>query len=156
MGKYDKLYQYLEDLHQSHVHLSGLLVAKLDAVIAADLDRLDEIIKQEQVFVLVSKGFDANLKRFREELSLSGDTLSRIITELPPEERQRFRDLFERLKLSLEETKALNRKSQDLLDQHLHRIGKSLRSLDKSNGTSYGKAASEANGERPHLFTQSV
>ena len=155
MRKYDKFYQYLEELHQNHVHLSGLLVAKLDAVIEADLDRLDKIIKEEQVFVLVSKSFDSNLKRFKQELSLSGDTLSQIVTELPPEERQRFRDLFERLKLSLEETKALNQKSQDLLDQYLHKINKSIKALDKNHGASYGKA-SESNGDRPRLFTQSV
>lgn len=155
MSRYDKFYAYLEELNNNHLHLSGLLQRKLDAAIRHDTDELDAVIKEEQVFVLVSKGVEGNLTRFREQLSLQGETLREIIPELPADERQRFEDIFHKLKLNVEETQTLNLKCQELLEQHLHTIDKALRELDKSRSKTYGKNAGEP-GKEPGLFTKSI
>lgn len=158
MSSYDKFYDYLSELHGNQQRLSELLTDKIKAVTGGNLDRLDEIIKDEQVFVLASKSFDANIKRFREQLSLSGEKLSDLIPELPLEEQQRFRDLFKKLSAGLEQTSALNSQCQGLIEGRLHVLDKGVRRLDKSPAKPYGKPEGvqpPSNGT-PRLFTKSV
>ena len=84
---YDKFHGYLTELEGNFAKLSQLLHNKLSALERFDIDRLDAIIKEEQVFVLLSKSFDANVASYRQKLGLKGQQLSDIITELPVEEQ---------------------------------------------------------------------
>ena len=152
LSKYDKFYDYLSDLRDTYRRLADLLLEKLDAISCNDLLRIDEITGKEQAFVLTCKGFDANIKRFREQLPLSGETLSEVISNLPPEEQQRFADLLRPLKSNLDECQALNASCQGLMGDTLHKIN---RALEKTPGAGYGKAAPAAN-DRPQLFTKTV
>lgn len=155
LSQYDKFFDYLSDLKDTYRRLADLLMEKLDAISCNDLLRIDELTGKEQAFVLTSKGFDANIKRFREQLSLSGENLSEIIPNLPRSEQQRFLDLFRLLKSNLEECQALNDNCQGLLGDTLHKIN---RALDKTRGAKYGKAAEAASSasDRPQLFTKTV
>ncbi len=157
MSKYDKFYEYLADLHQNHVRLLDLLQSKLKAVDSQDINKLDEIMKEEQVFVLVSKSFDSNIQRFRNELSLSGEKLSDIIPELPDQEQQRFRTIFKQLKNSLDQTQALNQNCQDLLEERLYVLNKNIRKLDTSANNTYTKPGDAGkSGGSQYLLTKSV
>ena len=155
---YDKFHGYLTELEGNFSKLSQLLHNKLSALERFDIDRLDAIIKEEQVFVLLSKSFDANVASYRQKLGLKGQQLSDIIAELPVEEQGRFQSIFEQLKTSLDEVKALNLKCQDLTEERLYSLDKAIKELDRSAGTSYGKQAGDPKrpGDPPHLFSKSV
>lgn len=155
---YDKFHAYLCELDSGFAKLAELLHQKLDALERFDIAKLDTIIKEEQVYVLLSKGFDNNIKSHRDKLSLSGEKLSDIIEELPEAEKQRFKDVFVRLKSSLDEVKTLNTKCQGLIEERLYTLDKAIKELDASAGATYGKAGSAGKppGDTTRLFTKSV
>lgn len=158
MNNYEKFYAYLQELLQSYTRLAELLKEKLEAVAHFNIEKLDSIIKQEQVFVLVSKGFDSNIQSYREKLSLTGDSLSAVIEELPPEEQNRFRSLAKELRMKLDEVKGLNHKCQSMIEERLYSLDKAIKELDKSDTTAYGKAGAAKPGQKAdtRLFTKSI
>lgn len=157
MENIDKFYAYLSELQENYTKLAALLKDKLDAVVQYDVLRLDGIIKQEQVFVLVSKGFDTNIKTYREKLSLRGDTLGAVIDELPDSERERFRTLFKQLQAVLEEVRSLNESCQKLIEERLYSIDKAIKELDKTDGRpGYGKNATATPAQDLHMLSKSI
>lgn len=159
MSQVDNFYTYLEELDQSYGRLADLLRQKLVAVEKFDINKLDEIIKEEQVYVLLSKGFDSNIRVHRDKLSLQGDTLSEVIEELPGENRARFRQQFERLRTTLDTVKGLNEKCQTLIEERLYSLDKSIKHLEKTDGTPYKQPGSPKPSPEdggPRLFTKSV
>jgi flagellar biosynthesis/type III secretory pathway chaperone len=155
---YDKFHGFLTELEGNFTKLSQLLHNKLAALERFDIDRLDAIIKEEQVFVLLSKSFDANVASYRQKLGLSGEKLSDIIGELPVEEQARFQSTFQRLKAALDEVKTLNLKCQDLIEERLYSLDKAIKELDRSAGATYSKQGDDAkrSGDHPHLLSKSI
>ena len=156
---YDKFHTYLRDLEASFTKLAELLLEKLAALEKFDIDKLDEIIKEEQVFALISKGFDANVQSYMEKLSLRGEKLSDIIKELPAEEQPRFSETFKSLKAALNEAEAMNKRCSSLIEERLCIIDKAMKEIDLVVAPSYGKHAARDAGkpsEGPKLFTKSV
>ena len=151
---YDKFFAYLNELDTSFEKLATLLIGKLEALDMADVDKLNAIIKEEQVYVLQSKGFERTIQTYKGQLGLSGQTLSQVIEELPEEERYRFGDVFRRLSVSLEKVKGLNDKCQDLTHNRLHAIDKAIKEIDRSSNKSYGEAKSP--GDAPKLMNKSI
>ena len=151
---YDKFLAYLNDLEKSFEALSGLLTQKLVALDRFDLEKLDNILKEEQVYVLQTKGFDNNIKMYREKLGFSGDRLSQIIGELPGAEQQRFDDALKQLTAALEKVKALNEKCQGLTESRLSALDKAIKELDRSTGANYGETRPPA--DAPMLMNKSI
>lgn len=133
--------------------LSVLLVRKIAAVEADDIAVLDEIIKDEQVYLLLSRGFDRNIANFRGRMGLKGENLGDIIGELPEDERPRFSALHRRLRSAVGEAGDMNEKCQRMTEAKLHVIGKKLKELDKSGSVSYGK---DAAGGKPGIFSKTI
>ena len=151
---YDKFFAYLSNLDASFCKLSELLSEKLVALDKFDPDRLDEIIKEEQAYVLQSKGFDKTINSYRAELGLEGETLGEIIKRLPESERARFDEIFSRLAVSLETAKGLNDKCQFLTENRLHVIGRAIREIDAAGGTIYGDT--KTSDDAPKLMNKSI
>lgn len=78
------------------------------------MGRLNEIINEEQVFVLISRGFDQNIAAHRERLGLRGDTLGELIEALHEEDQDRFRAIHNQLRATLDTVKELNDKCQTM------------------------------------------
>lgn len=155
---YDRFHGYLHELLQSYSKLGELLAKKLNAIAMYDVRTLDGIIKEEQVFVLLSRGFDSTIQSYREKLSLKGDSLSAIIQELPSEEQPRFQSLFDRLRVKLGEVKALNERCQSLIEERIYSMERAVHQADKSGVVSYGKSGSpnSAQSGDPRMLTKSV
>ena len=156
---YDKFYAYLDEFFQGYAKLSELLTRKLAAISKFDVATLDSIIKEEQVFVLLSRGFDSNVQNYREKLSLKGSSLSEVISEMPIEQQGRFQSLLSALKAQLDEVKFLNEKCQTLIEERIYTIERSINRLDKSKTTTYtkpGAAAKPASGGESHVLKKSV
>jgi len=156
---YDKFYVYLGEFFQGYTKLSELLSRKLAAISKFDVAALDGIIKEEQVFVLLSRGFDSNVQNYREKLSLKGISLSEVISEMPLEQQGRFQSLLNALKAQLDEVKYLNEKCQSLIEERIYSIERSISRLDKSKTTTYSKpgtAAKPVSGGEGHVLKKSV
>lgn len=155
---YDKFHGFLTELESHFTKLSQLLHDKLTALERFDIDRLDAILKDEQVFVLFSKSFDTRLASYRQQLGLKGEKLSELIEELPVEEQARFRSTYQRLKTALEEVKTLNLKCQELIEERLYSLDKAIKELDPSAAATYSKQGDDAKrpGDHPHLLSKSI
>jgi len=155
---YDKFHGFLTELESHFTKLSQLLHDKLTALERFDIDRLDAILKDEQVFVLFSKSFDTRLAFYRQQLGLKGEKLSELIEELPVEEQARFRSTYQRLKTALEEVKTLNLKCQELIEERLYSLDKAIKELDPSAVSTYGKQGDDDKrpGDHPHLLSKSI
>ncbi len=158
---YDRFYSYLSELLQSYTKLSELLAKKLAAVASFDVSALDNIIKEEQVYVLLARGFDNNLRAYREKLALDGDSLSVVIPQMPDAQQARFESVFHRLKHRLDEVKALNENCQELIEERIYSLEKAIRGLDqsKATGATYsGKAVSPkpSRSSDPHFLHKQI
>ena len=156
---YDKFYAYLDEFLQNYTKLSGLLTRKLSAIAKFDVATLDGIIKEEQVFVLLSRGFDSNVQNYREKLSLKGASLSEVISEMPLSQQGRFRSMLTALKSRLDEVKFLNEKCQTLIEERIYSVERSINQLDKSKNATYSKpgaAAKPVSGGEGHVLKKSV
>ena len=155
---FDKFYGYLSELLRSYTKLYELLIRKLAAIAAYDIAALDSIIKEEQVFVLLARGFDTNMQNFRNKLSLTGDSLSAVIPQMPEHEQQRFTSLFHTLRAKLDDVKSINEKCQSLIEERIYSLERAIRSIDKSAGTPYGgKAATgPAKIADPHILHRQI
>lgn len=158
LNLYDKFYNYLNELLQNYTKLGELLVQKLSAIARFDVAALDNIIKEEQVFVLLSRGFDSSVQSYRDKLSLKGDSLSEVITEMPEEYQPKFQGLFMNLRAKLEEVKELNEKCQSMIEERIYTIQRSIHQLDKSSTISYGKpgTAKPVTGNDTHILKKSI
>lgn len=156
---WDKFHGYLCELEASFVKLAELLHRKLVALEKFDIIALDEIIKEEQAFVLFTRSFDKNVESFRNQLGFTGQRLSEVIEELPEEEQPRFRVILQKLTTALDEAKALNLKCQDLTQERLYSLDKAIKELDHTPGSSYGKPGGDSKrpgDPPPQLFTKSI
>lgn len=155
---YDKFHGYLYELLQSYTKLGELLVKKLSAIAKYDIGALDGIIKEEQVFVLLSRSFDTTIKSYREKLSLKGDSLSVIIEELPAEEQPRFKSLFLQLRAKLKDVKELNEQCQSIIEERIYTIERSVQQAGRINPASYGKSGSPNAASKPEgrFLTKSI
>lgn len=158
MNHTDKFYAYLKELDESYTSLADLLRQKLAAVTRNDLVRLDEIIKDEQAYILKARGFDQNLQTHRDRLGLKGDNLAQVIEELPQEHRDSFRRLHKRLKTTLDEVQALNKKCQGEIEDRLYVLDRSIKELDKAENATYRQSGESNNAPGPGagMFSKSV
>lgn len=158
VNQYDRFYNYLNELLQNYTKLGELLAQKLSAIARFDIATLDSVIKEEQVFVLLSRGFDSNIQLHRDRLSLKGDSLSEVIKEMPEDQQPRFRGMFVKLKSRLDEVKQLNERCQSLIEERIYTIERSIHQLDKSSTISYGKpgAPKPVTGTDAHVFKKSI
>lgn len=152
---YDKFYNYLEELNGSYIKMATLLREKIEVVEVADLARLEEIMSEEQIFLMITKGFDQNIANFRKGLDLKGETLAEIIGELPEERRDDFTELLIRLKDSLDEAKSLNDVCGELLGDKLHDVNNRLRELEKNKRQSKN-SKNKSPGSSPSSFSKSI
>jgi hypothetical protein len=154
----EKFYAYLNELDQSYGRLTDLLRRKMIAINTGDIAKLDALMKEEQVYVLLSRGFEGNLRTHRQNLGFQGETLSEVIGELPDDIRPRFELQQRRLKATLDSVRGLNDKCQQMIENRLYSIDKSIKELDKSENTSYKKndAMAQAGDTGPRLFTKSI
>jgi hypothetical protein len=154
----EKFYLYLSELEQSYGRLIDLLHRKTIAINTGDLAKLDAIMKEEQVYVLLSRGFEGNLRMHRKNLGLTGEKLTEIIDELPDENRPRFELQLRRLRAALDSVKGLNEQCQQMIENRLYSLDKSIKALDKSENTNYKKSdtSKQAGDAGPRLFTKSI
>jgi hypothetical protein len=131
----DKFYNYLAELDTNYRKLATLLTRKAAAISEGDLFELDDLVNEEQAFLLITRGFDPKIAAFRKEAGYTGEKLADIIAELPAAERDRFHALHTRLSASLEEVRALNEKCQSLAQIKLHGVRRQLEEMERSGSS---------------------
>lgn len=154
--KLQKFYDYLDSLLQSYTRLADTLRGKIDAVERDDLDQLSEIMKDEQAYVLLSRGFDDHLAKHREELGLHGATLSEVISQMPGDWQPKFHTLYLNLRSKLDEVKGLNQICQGNLETKLEILGRNIRAANPTSTSHYTDEKKIMSEPKTSLFDKSI
>jgi hypothetical protein len=136
----EKFLQYLITLQKDYKRLSELLKKKQEAILVYDIETLDEIMKDEQAYVLLSRGFNHNIEGFRESLGLSGITLSEMIASMPDEWRPQFEEIFGPLRQTMEDVRRSNEECQSVIEKKLAQIRTRLEDFEGTPNKTYGNA----------------
>ena len=141
MDKLDNLYTILEE--QLHLYEEFVKVEeeKHMVILADNISRLDEIVAQEQVFFLKSRGLDQKREATLKEIGLSGKTLKELIEVIDDSNKERFKKIHKDIFDILQVFKEKNNQCQNLVQIRLHRAQAMIRKLDesKANSTVYFK-----------------
>jgi hypothetical protein len=139
----EKFLHYLITLQKDYARLAELLKKKQEAILVYDIETLDEIMKDEQAYVLVSRGFNQSIESFRKELGLSGVTLSEMINSMPDGWKNKFLDAFAPLRETMDVVRLRNEECQDVIEKKLSQIRTRLEEFEGAPTKSYG-------GAKPH------
>lgn len=138
----EKFYTYLDTLTKEHLRLAALLEKKREAVMFYDVLSLENIMKEEQAFALISRGFNSSLESFKAELNLRGDTLSESIESLPEEWQEKFRHILIPLKEATDLVKKRNKDCQHVLEKRINDINLKMQKVNSLNIKKESPAAS--------------
>jgi hypothetical protein len=132
MSKLDNLYEVL--LEQLDLYMEFLLVEqeKYNIILADDVKRLDEIVTEEQVFFLKSRGLDQKRERLLNELGFAGKTLKQLIELVDISDKTRFEKIYHDIFKVLQDFKDKNKQCQDLVQIRLYRAQAMINKLDES------------------------
>jgi hypothetical protein len=136
----EKFLHYLITLQKDYARLAELLKKKQEAILLYDIEALDEIMKDEQAYVLVSRGFNQSIESFRKELNLTGVTLSEMIAGMPGDWNSRFSDAFVPLRETMDVVRLRNEECQSVIETKLGQIRTRLEELEGAPTKTYGGA----------------
>lgn len=134
MSKLDNLYDVLKE--QLDLYEEFLIVEqkKYDIILADDVNKLDEIVTQEQVFFLKSRGLDQKRERLLKELGFTGKTLKQLIELVDEPYKDKFKKMHQDIFNVLQDFKEKNNQCQDLVQVRLYRAQTMINKLNESTG----------------------
>ena len=136
MSKLNDLYKVLNeqlDLYKEFLEIEN---EKYNIILADDIKRLDEIVTEEQVFFLKSRGLDQRREKLLTELGFGGKTLKQLIELVDEEDKDRFRKMHMDIFNVLQNFKDKNNQCQDLVQVRLYRAQTMINKLDESSANS--------------------
>jgi len=136
MDKLENLYNIL--LEQLHLYEEFMKIEeeKYSVILADDVARLDEIVAEEQVFFLKSRGLDQKREHILKDLGMTDKTLKEVIECIDDANKDRFSDMHRKIFSVLHTFKEKNNQCQDLVQIRLHRAQTMIRKLDESKAQS--------------------
>lgn len=132
MSKLDNLYDVLKEQLDLYKEFLEVEQEKYDIILADDIKRLDEIVTEEQVFFLKSRGLDQKRERLLKELGFGGKTLKQLIDLVDESDKDRFRKMHNEIFNVLQNFKEKNNQCQDLVQVRLYRAQTMINKLDES------------------------
>ena len=132
MSKLDDLYNVLNEQLNLYKEFLEVENEKYNVILADDIKRLDEIVTEEQVFFLKSRGLDQKRERLLTELGYTGKTLRQLIELIDDAEKDRFRKMHSDIFNVLQNFKDKNNQCQDLVQIRLYRAQTMINKLDES------------------------
>ena len=132
MSKLDDLYNVLKEQLQLYESFLKIEEEKYNVILIDDIKKLDEIVSEEQVFFLKSRGLDQRREKILGELGFSGKTLKEVINNIEPIEKDRFTKMHADIFSVLAAFKDKNNQCQDLVQIRLHRAQQMISKLDES------------------------
>lgn len=132
MNKLDNLYNILEE--QLHLYEEFMKVEdeKYNVILADNIKRLDEIVTEEQVFFLKSRGLDQKREFLLKEIGFEGKTLRQVIDLVDDLNKDRFKKMHQDIFNVLQNFKEKNNQCQDLVQIRLYRAQTMINKLDES------------------------
>ncbi len=147
MNKLDILYNILEEQLHLYEEFMKIEEEKYNVILADNVSRLDEIVAEEQVFFLKSRGLDQKREHALKDLGLTGKNLKEVIESIDNSSKDRFSDMHKKIFNILHTFKEKNNQCQDLVQIRLHRAQTMINMLDESKSNSKLYFKDENSGE---------
>lgn len=132
MSKLENLYDVLKEQLDLYEEFLVVEQKKYDIILADDVKKLDEIVTQEQVFFLKSRGLDQKRERLLKELGFAGKTLKQLIELVDEPDKDKFKKMHYDIFNVLQDFKEKNNQCQDLVQVRLYRAQTMINKLDES------------------------
>ncbi|QSX06024.1 flagellar protein FlgN [Sedimentibacter sp. zth1] len=136
MNKFDVLYDIL--LQQLKLYESFLILEnkKYDVIINDNVEDLDKIVSEEQVFFLKSRGLDLKREDILKQLGMANKTLLEVVSLIDENEKHRFKEMHAKIYKVLADFKEKNTQCQELTQIRLHRVKTIINKLEESKSQS--------------------
>lgn len=132
MSKLDNLYDVLKEQLDLYEEFLVVEQKKYDIILADDVKKLDEIVTQEQVFFLKSRGLDQKREHLLKELGFAGKTLKQLIELVDEPDKDKFKKMHHDIFNVLRDFKEKNNQCQDLVQIRLYRAQTMINKLNES------------------------
>lgn len=124
----------------------NLLIAKKDIIVIGDIQRLDEIVKQEQPIIMKMESMDNKRQTILKKIKLENLSMSEIINNyIEIQYKKDFEDAYEKLNETINSVKKAIFINQRLLKQRLSVVDTVLKTLE--NDPNASKIARKGTGK---------
>lgn len=105
---------------------------KLDDVANNRIKLIDEHVKNEEVFLLKSRGLEVKRQAFLKELGLENMQMKEIIKQTPQEIRGELEIIFGELSETVLDLQEINKRCNSMIEIRLHNIDRTLNMIEES------------------------
>jgi len=129
----EEFYNYLFGVIKLHRDLIPKLKDELMLIESGSVEALTENINRQQSFVLQTRRFDQDVKKYMEALNLRGNNITEVVAQLPEEYRLRFYGLIGEFDETVKEMNFYKEKCKVLLETKLHIVEQKLSTVENRN-----------------------
>lgn len=104
---------------------------KSKAISKNDIESVNDFVKQEQAYMLKTKGLEVERDKITESYGMKDLTLREFLEHIHESKAERANELFNELTELLENLKRVNSSNNTMIELRLHRIGKALEQLER-------------------------
>jgi len=140
------------ELYKSFLELE---YAKHDAIIKNDIDELDAIVSDEQVYYMKMRGVDQKRERLVETMGCTGMTLKEILDTDKIESNKDLKEKYNELNDLIQEVRKINSLCKTLLEVRMRKIDDALVQLGERD-KNYSNTENKSNGARSVLLSKKV
>jgi Fe2+ transport system protein B len=151
----DGLIELLDNSADLYSKLLELEYRKYDTIIKNDIEQLDEIVSEEQVFYLKIRGLEQKREKLVESMGYKDKTISEIIEAVSGEEKEALLSKFNEASKTINEVKRISSLCKTLIEVRMKRIGKILEDLGEKDNT-YSMNTSSPEQGKSLLFSKKI
>ena len=133
MDNIDDFNKIIVDLIELLENLIKIEESKLNAVTENNLSKLDKCMTEEQACMMHLRGLDKKREQIQSSLGYEKLAFSEIISQLPPEQKNKFKVLYDELLSKTKEFKSISESVKTSIEVNLHCIDSILDKLKNSN-----------------------
>lgn len=104
---------------------------KYQDIAQGQIDKINEHVKAEEVFMLRSKGMEAERERLMKRADVPAGTFRELLPHFDPEVKDEAEELFEKLSNITMELKEMNLRCNYLTELRLRRVDAALKKINK-------------------------
>lgn len=119
MSRYDPYYSILDESITLYSNMLDFEKSKYQVIVHKDITQLEEMLKVEQAMVMKASLLEKNRSSLQTELGDDGLTLLEMANKAQPADKERLLSYRQKLLGILEEIKAVNAKSMELIELRL-------------------------------------
>ena len=138
MNNYDEFYDFMEQYTDFYAEVSENEKTKLDALASEDLELINKVLADYQVFVSKAENYEKRREELFKKIGLDGKTFREIIDMETGDRREELEDLFFDFRDAVIAARDYNSRSLDIVKKNLKEMG--MQDYDINDPACYDKS----------------